>query len=337
MANKFCCPNCFGDYGLEKNIFPSLGAELGNCSFCLSAHVNVLLPSLLINSFQPLVEIYKQDNNGKPLIDLLIKDWILFNNPNLKNSAATNLVDEILGEAGISQKKFVLAKTYKSIKLESWDIFKEEIRYKNRWFLDNAVGLEQLGSLLTNLHAIDLPKTWYRARLPKHNEVFTLDQMGAPPKHLSTFGRANPAGIPYLYLASKKETALAEVRPQDKEKTTIAEFLVEDIHVVDLRNPRKHISPFILQDADSIGVLNAELPFLEYLGQELTRPVLPSEAAINYTPTQYLCEFIKSKNYDGVIYNSSVSAGFNLALFDESLAKGNSVNQHIANVKVNYS
>lgn len=334
MANKFCCPNCFGDVGLEKSIFPSLGAQLGNCNFCLSTNISILSPSLLIDSFQPLIETYKQDANGKPLIELLKEDWVLFQHSDLNEPAANNLLDSILSEEGISQKRFVQAKAYKSSSLDSWNNFKEEIRYKNRWFLDDAIDLEQLGSLLTNLHAAELPKTWYRARLSKQGDELTLDEMKAPPKHLSTFGRANPAGIPYLYLGSKKETALAEVRPQDKERAFIAEFLIEDMRVIDLRNPRKHISPFILQDADKIGLLNAELPFLEYLGEELTRPVLPSEAAINYTPTQYLCEFIKSKNYDGVIYNSSVSDGFNLALFDESKAKGISVKQYTSNVKV---
>jgi hypothetical protein len=51
------------------------------------------------------------------------------------------------------------------------------------------------------------------------------------------------------------------------------------------------------------------------LGKELTTPVLPTAAAIDYIPSQYLCEFIKKCGYRGVIYNSSVSDGLNLALF----------------------
>ena len=35
--------------------------------------------------------------------------------------------------------------------------------------------------------------------------------------------------------------------------------------------------------------LRADLPFLERLGDELTRPVLPQSAALDYTPSQYLC------------------------------------------------
>lgn len=337
MANKYCCPNCFGDYELEKNIFPSLDAKTGVCSFCKSIDVKVLEPSLLINSFQPLVEIYKQRSDGKPLIELLKKDWFLFENPNLDLASSINLLDEIFQEAGLSNQKFVLSNTYQSNGLERWEAFKAEIMHNNRWFLDKAIDLVQLESLLSSLHAIDLPDTWYRARLLKHSEMFGINEMGAPPKLLSTFGRANPAGIPYLYLASNPETALAEVRPQNKENAAIASFLVNDIKVVDLRNPRKRISPFLLQEAEKIGALSAELPFLEHLGSELTRPVLHFDAAINYTPSQYLCEFIKKKNYDGVVYNSSVNNGFNLALFDPGIAKATFVNKHVADVKVEFS
>ena len=88
------------------------------------------------------------------------------------------------------------------------------------------------------------------------------------------------------------------------------------------------VSPFLLEDAADIVRLRADLPFLERLGDELTRPVLPQAAAIDYTPSQYLCEFIKKCGYDGVVYRSSVSEGINLALFNPSLAACGTVTQY---------
>lgn len=73
--------------------------------------------------------------------------------------------------------------------------------------------------------------------------------------------------------------------------------------------------------------MRGDLPFLERLGDELTRPVLPQAAAIDYTPSQYLCEFIKKCGYQGVLYRSSVSDGINLALFDPSLAQSINIKQ----------
>jgi hypothetical protein len=100
------------------------------------------------------------------------------------------------------------------------------------------------------------------------------------------------------------------------------------LKLADLRAPRKMVSPFVLADAVDIGRMRNDLPFLERLGDELTRPVIPQSAAIDYTPSQYLCEFIKKCGYQGVIYRSSVSNGINLALFDPSLATSGTVIQY---------
>lgn len=133
---------------------------------------------------------------------------------------------------------------------------------------------------------------------------------------LAPRGRANPAGISYLYLSSLSEASIAEVRPHPGEQISVAEFVVQKSRVLDLREPRKRVSPFLLESREDLEEILAVLPLLERLGEELSKPVLPASAAYEYTPSQYLCEFVKSRNFDGVLYRSSVSDGVNLALFD---------------------
>ena len=95
------------------------------------------------------------------------------------------------------------------------------------------------------------------------------------------------------------------------------------------------VSPFVLEDAADIDRMRSDLPFLERLGDELTRPVPPQAAAIDYTPSQYLCEFIKKCGYEGVIYRSSVGEGMNLALFNPTLAVPGAVSPYrVARVSV---
>jgi hypothetical protein len=199
--------------------------------------------------------------------------------------------------------------------------------YKNRYFLDEKLDADRLSQLLVHLPADDMPEVWYRARIQTGVTPYPIGEMGAPPKHLATHGRANPSGIPYLYLGSKPETAAAEVRPHTGEVACVADFKIDKLAARDLRDPRKVVSPFLLADASAIGQMRADIPFLERLGEELTRPVLPRSAAIDYLPSQYLCEFIKKCGYDGVVYRSSVSSGMNLALFDPSKATGGKVSQ----------
>lgn len=144
--------------------------------------------------------------------------------------------------------------------------------------------------------------------------------MGAPPASLAGHGRANPAGIPYLSLGSTIRTAVAEVRPQPGEKVCVATFEVPYVRALDLRNPRRSVSPFVLESREHIIAVQAGLPLLERLGEELPKPVHPCAAAYEYAPSQYLCEFIKKQGYGGVLYRSSVSDGINLALFDSRCA-----------------
>lgn len=316
-----CCSECFGDRGLRKDIIPSLNPTHGKCDFCASINVDLVEPSQLIDVFEMLISVYEPDTNGKSLVEWMKEDWQLFPNLLMDVAHAKVLLSEILDDGEIVRKTFSPSATYKSEGLLRWETLRDELMYKNRYFLDETLDTDRLKELLGHLHADDIPLRWFRARILTGDQPYKIEEMGAPPKHLATHGRANPTGIPYLYLGSLQETAAAEVRPHTGEVACVADFTIPPhLKAVDLRNPRKLVSPFVLGDAGEIGQLRADIPFLEKLGEELTRPVLPRSAAIDYIPSQYLCEFIKKSGYNGVVYRSSVSSGMNLALFNPDLA-----------------
>jgi hypothetical protein len=321
-----CCPECFGDRGLRKNIIPSKTPTKGQCDFCGSVDVDVVEPQALADVFGLLTSVYTEDAAGKPLVEWMKEDWQLFSHPKMDVARAEELLGQILDDGEIVQKNFSPSATYKSEGLVRWETLRDELMYKNRYFLDEALDTDRLKELLDHLPADDMPSKWYRARMRTEDAAFTIDKMGAPPKRLATHGRANPPGIPYLYLGSLPETAAAEMRPHTGEVACVADFTIDGpLKAVDLRFPRRLVSPFLLAGAGAIGQLRADIPFLERLGDELTRPVLPQGAAIDYLPSQYLCEFIKKSGYDGVVYRSSVSDGVNLALFDPGRAVGGAV------------
>jgi hypothetical protein len=239
---------------------------------------------------------------------------------------AKALLAEILDDGEIVRQPYSPSAAYTSDELDSWVKLRDELMYRNRYFPEEPLHAARLKQLLDHLQADDLPVTWYRARIRTGEDMIPIAEMKAPPARLVSHGRANPPGIPYLYLGSTPETAAAEVRPHTGDVACVADFTIgAGIKAVDLRNPRQLVSPFLLADEDEIGLLRVDIAFLEHLGEELTRPILPQGAAIDYVPSQYLCEFIKKCGYDGVIYRSSVSDGINLALFDPARAVGGTV------------
>ncbi|WP_454832581.1 RES family NAD+ phosphorylase [Pseudoxanthomonas wuyuanensis] len=321
-----CCPECFDDRGLRKDIIPSLNPIRGSCSFCETKDVDLVEPRQLADLFEMLISVYEPNPAGKSLVEWMKEDWQLFSHPRMDIAHAKELLGEILNDGDIVRKTFLPSETYKSEALVRWETLRDELMYKNRYFLDEALDTDRLKELLVHLPADHMPDLWYRARILAGEAPYPIEEMGAPPKRVATHGRANPTGIPYLYLGSLPETAAAEVRPHTGEVACVADFMISTpLTAVDLRGPRKLVSPFVLADASAIGQMRADIPFLERLGDELTRPVLPRSAAIDYVPSQYLCEFIKKSGYDGVAYRSSVSTGMNLALFDPTKAIGRAV------------
>jgi hypothetical protein len=338
--SKYCCSECFGDSFLSEQIsFLKSKSDCGICDFCGSKNVALVEPKKLAPYFEMLVGIYEPDPRGKSLIEWMKKDWLLFSHARMDMNHAKELLREVLDDEEIVQRPFSFSATYESKRLAEWETLKEELLYKNRHFLDKDLDTGRLKELLEIVSITsdsNIPTIWHRARILTGDAPYLIEEMGPPPKHLATHGRANPIGIPYLYLGSDYQTAIAEVRPHTGEVVCVAEFNIpQSLEAVDLRNPRQSISPFALGEASAIGQLRADIPFLEKLGHELTRPVLPRSAALDYLPTQYLCEFIKKTGFDGVIYQSSVGNGMNLALFDPKKAIGQTISLHkITNVSI---
>lgn len=326
-----CCAECFGDRHLRRNIIPARSVEVGDCSYCRSENVSILPPAQLAEYFELLIGAYELNAGGRLLVQWFREDWQMFGHPTLNDSVANSLLAEILDDADITRQTYLAASGFDADRLTAWEQFRDELMYHNRFFPELDIDLDRLESLLSSLtlDSDEFPTEWFRSRIQTGDVPFDVSQMGAPPKRTASYGRANPAGIPYLYLGSTEETAVSEIRPHTGETACVAGFATpDDLRVIDLRNPRRIVSPFIFADAVDIGRMRNDLPFLERLGEELTMPVVPQAAAIDYTPSQYVCEFIKKCRYDGVIYRSSVSDGINLALFDPTLATPGSVTQY---------
>lgn len=125
-------------------------------------------------------------------------------------------------------------------------------------------------------------------------------------------GRVNPQGIPCLYLATDKETAMAEVRPWLRSRISVGQF--KTARPLDLIDCSKHPSGAY---AHYVGEPDEETTAVwASIDSAFSRPVARSDKSLDYVPTQILAALFKNNGFDGVLYKSALTDGSNLALFD---------------------
>lgn len=324
----YCCPNCFSDNFLQNHI-RAISNKKGKCSFCKTDNVTLIKPGELFDQFEPLLDLYEKDRNGVALNELIQTDWNVF--AITANQIQQKLLKVISRNSNLFKVKYkpVFSKEQKNV--EQWENFREELKHRNRFFPNNALDksdLEPFGKVIGVILNKGSQK-FYRARINTSNKPFKISKMGKPSKNLVLNGRANPIGITYLYVASSIDTAIAEVRGHKGEVVTIAEFQMKsNLELADLRDPKSTISPFELNEENELELIYKNMPFLTLLGNELSKPIIPRVANLEYLSSQYLCELLKHIGFHGIIYKSSISDGNNYVIFDDKKLKAITTHQY---------
>lgn len=64
------------------------------------------------------------------------------------------------------------------------------------------------------------------------------------------------------------------------------------------------------------------LDSLKKIAKEIAKPLRRHDSQLDYLPTQYISDFIKSLGSDGIQFNSTMSQdGYNLTLFDAEICE----------------
>jgi hypothetical protein len=200
----------------------------------------------------------------------------------------------------------------------TWDEFSQSIKFGNR-FHGGMFNPKQFASFLSIVGSvIPIGTEMYRARISSSKIGFTSSEMKAPPKDKRSAGRVNPEGIGALYLSSDKLTILNEVRASAFDHISIGTFrALSDIRAVNLSGFDK-TSPFKYDSELAIFAANRKI--FKELADEIAKPLRRNDSTLEYLPTQFIAEFIKSRNYDAVAYDSTLrQGGYNLAVFNEEL------------------
>lgn len=324
-----CCIGCIESHYLKQIILTNNSS--GDCDFCGSKNVNIYNSEELNVFFKGLLDLYEGDEEkGDAIESQILKDFPekVFTQTLISKSNVKALLISIMSEDSSDYEdvltKPVVLKFYKTDYEErivkplvfSWEKFSQEIKSVNRFHFQNNLDLEKLKEIFAHYSkVVSKGKNFYRARICPNSDGYSISQMGNPPNDKASDGRANPKGISYLYLSNDIKTALFEVRASLYDYISVGKFkLKENLQVINLSS--KVIDIFTFLDNDLLEEQIIHQPFISRLEQELAKPHRKSDSDLDYLPTQYISELIKSMGFDGIEFKSAQNPqGYNLAIF----------------------
>lgn len=213
--------------------------------------------------------------------------------------------------------------------------FSYSVRNKNRYILDDDCKefLDSiLGSCQDRIREIKSGSILWRSQnghsynpiysgdiiVDEEPTAFAANRM-RPLTDSASDGRANPKGIPCLYVATTKDTAMSEVRPWLGSIISTAQFKVtRNLKIVDFSVEHGNEHQFFLAEPTEEKKIKS---VWSHIDNAFSKPTLVFDLKSDYAPTQIIAEIIKSKGYDGIAYKSSLADGHNIALFDLYSAK----------------
>ncbi|MEK4646803.1 RES family NAD+ phosphorylase [Exiguobacterium sp. FSL W8-0210] len=349
-----CCEKCFLSKVL-KDIVKSYQIK-GSCDFCNST--NVYIYDLnenegLDEKFNGLLGIFRKseelEEDNFPELELIsIKDnfekhWNIFNedfDSNMIHRFLSNLLQKrysdkislLTNQVGIPQwmvKRYLEENSV--LKGYKWEEFVTHIKHNNR-FHNNYVNYEVLKVYLERLETIVEERVLYRGRI-SNDEELDIDSMGAPDPEFASAGRANSQGISHLYLANDIGTVINEIRPSLGDVIYIGTFPVpndSNLKVIDFTK-LSELDVFEFEDPTRFSV---NLKTFKEMGAAISKPVRSGDSKLDYLPTQFIVDFIKSLNdtekagYHGIMFESTVStSGHNVMIFDPDFLKCSKVDK----------
>lgn len=154
--------------------------------------------------------------------------------------------------------------------------------------------------------------------------------MGCPPKELATAGRANPIGIPYLYLSDTAKTTYFEVRALYLDRLSVGTFkTMRELKLVDFIYD---VNLFLAYNDGEVSLAETIIKkkIIDAISADLSKPLRRYDSELEYVPTQLICEYCRHiVNADGITFESSLHiGGRNYVLFDENSAQCMRVDLH---------
>jgi hypothetical protein len=319
------CPNCFADKELKGYI--SSSTDIGFCKICNSENVPLLSIDELLDFFQELMDNFKASPDGEPLKSKIQSNWSFFSTHNI----GSIILNEVLPRITTSIQNSEDLVNYTEDIIENfsyWEKFKDKLKWSNR-FISDIGYLEELGwdGFFNTQFELKPSDELFRARVHHKSSLkaYRIEEMMCPPRSLAGGGRANPLGIPYLYLSDNPETVLYEIRASYLDELSIGKFQLKkeliSVKIVDFTEDTSLFQPTNVNQTIKSKLLRNKI------SRDLSKPMRRYDSEIEYIPTQFICEFIKIfTGASGIRFSSSLhTTGKNIVMFDQNLMECNKV------------
>lgn len=332
------CKNCFGDKEL-KGFITALN-YVGQCDVCNNPTIEIINIEELFDFFQELFDNFQLKPDGERLISKIQGNWNLFSSIDGGN----RIINFILGQINTQFQSSEELIDFNDDILENvnfWNELKKQLKWESR-YLTNIGYLTELGwdGFFESKMVLKNTDTFFRARLHHiaNEEIYRNDQMYCPPKEKATAGRANPTGIPYLYLSDNEETILYEVRASFLDEISVANFslkpsISEEIFISDFTE-----TPTLFHPNEVNKKIKSTL-LKQQISRDLSKPMRRYDSELDYVPTQFICEFIKIfTEVHGIKFRSSLhTIGNNIVIFDQDILECLSVKKvNISHLNINF-
>lgn len=308
------CAKCFNDEEIKQFIITS-STVISDCD-CCGQKSEVIDLGELSDFFIEFLGLFIKDDNGYDLVQLIQKDWNIFSSDVCARNILSSIIDTEHLTFSINDKITYTTEIQDCFLV--WEKLKSEVQEEKRYFSD--LGSFNWEVYITSNAQIKKGTLLYRARItPDGRKKLKKKDMGCPPKERTTAGRANPLGIPYLYLCNKIETTYYEIRAVYLDKISIGKFeVLRDVNIVDFSNKINLFYTYTESNISILDIVKRKILF-DKISADLSKPLRRFDTEIEYVPTQLICEYCKQNGADGIRFNSSLhQGGTNVVLFNSS-------------------
>ena len=313
------CKNCFVDEEMQADVCGQEGQLLDIEYFS--------------DFFEEVLALFEPSETGIKVVDLIQQDWDIFSSIEVGLKILAYFLSS--KEYGYSVDDKVSYSASMKDKLNVWNLVKKQVRESSRFFA-NLLAFDEMNLMESNA-SISEGSIFYRARvIPSGMKELSTKEMSCPPNNKATAGRANPLGIPYLYLCQDVETTYYEVRALYLDRLSVAQFRVkESLDILDFTSKQSLYIAFS-NATESLSEVIVKQKLLQEISHDLSKPLRRYDTELEYVPTQLICEYCKLNGIDGIRFESSLhKGGINVVLFDANKAECILVeSKEIRNVKI---